>query len=393
MTLSLTVPEDWIAVGNEKETRYNNAEVDGKRVLEKFGTDWFLNFYSDKSKVAAYEFDKTPKISTYLFALCAGPYRVFEDYDPMHVPQRVFVRESLVENLRHELICGITKTTLDLYQKTYGHRYPFSKVDHVMCPDYKFGAMENVGCITYSDGIMCSSKHMSIPQLTFFCVVIQHELAHMWFGNLITMQWWNDLWLNESFATALSYYACSFGGPFVEEFKEESWLHFAGYKRWGLTEDLLPSNHNIEAQCENTDVSESLIDGITYGKGASLLKQLIYQMGWETFSEGLKIYFKKFAWTNTTLHDFISSLQAGYNKNHPHGDLNLDKWADQWLRTKGPNKITYEYTEENGKIKSFRLQQGYTKFGDQILRKQSFNIGYFDKQNNYHVIEKVQLEA
>lgn len=130
----------------------------------------------------------------------------------------------------------------------------------------------------------------------------------MWFGNLITMQWWNDLWLNESFATALSYYACSFGGPYVEEFKDESWLHFAGYKRWGLTEDLLPSNHNIEAKCENTDVSESLIDGITYGKGASLLKQLIYQMGWETFSEGLKIYFKKFAWTNTTLHDFISSL-------------------------------------------------------------------------------------
>ena len=115
MSLSLTVPDDWIAVGNEKELRYSNAEVEGKRVLEKFGTDWFLNFYADKSRVAAYEFDKTPKISTYLFALCAGPYRVFEDYDPMHVPQRVFVRESLVENLRHELICGITKTTLDLY--------------------------------------------------------------------------------------------------------------------------------------------------------------------------------------------------------------------------------------------------------------------------------------
>jgi aminopeptidase N len=308
MTLSLTIPDDWIAVGNEKEVRYDHAAKEGKRVLEKFGTTWFLDFYADQSKVAAYAFDKTPKISTYLYALCAGPYRVFEDYDPMYVPQRVYVRESLVENLRYELIMGITKTTLDLYQKTYGHRYPFSKVDHVMCPDYKFGAMENVGCITYSDGIMCSSKTMSIPQLTFFCVVIQHELAHMWFGNLITMQWWNDLWLNESFATALSYYACSFGGKYVEEFKDESWLHFANYKRWGLIEDLLPSNHNIEANCESTDVSESLIDGITYGKGASLLKQLIYQMGWETFSEGLKIYFKKFAWTNTTLHDFISSL-------------------------------------------------------------------------------------
>jgi len=116
-----------------------------------------------------------------------------------------------------------------------------------MCPDYKYGAMENVGCITYSDSLMCPSKHMTVPQLTFFCVVIQHELAHMWFGNLVTMNWWNDLWLNESFATALSYYACSFGGPGVEEYKNESWLHFAGYKRWGLNEDLMPSNHNIEA--------------------------------------------------------------------------------------------------------------------------------------------------
>lgn len=94
----------------------------------------------------------------------------------------------------------------------------------------------------------------------------------MWFGNLVTMQWWNDLWLNESFATALSYYACSFGGEFVEEFKNESWLHFSGYKRWGLNDDLAPTTHNICATCENTDVSESLIDGITYGKGASMLK-------------------------------------------------------------------------------------------------------------------------
>lgn len=131
-----------------------------------------MNFYEDQSQVAVYEFDTTPRVSTYLYALAAGPYKCFEDFDPMYTPQRVFVRESLVENLRHDLIMGITKTTLDLYQKTYGCRYPFSKVDHVMCPDYKYGAMENVGCITYADSIMCKSKSMSTPELTFLCVVI-----------------------------------------------------------------------------------------------------------------------------------------------------------------------------------------------------------------------------
>jgi len=121
----------------------------------------------------------------------------------------------------------------------------------------------------------------------------------MWFGNLVTMNWWNDLWLNEAFATALSYKACSMGGLCVEEYKDESWLHMSGYKRWGIGEDLMPSNHNIQAECSTTDTAESLIDGITYGKGCSLIKQLIFLMGWETFCEGLKIYFKRNKWGNT----------------------------------------------------------------------------------------------
>mmetsp|Transcript_23447 Transcript_23447/g.36126 ORF Transcript_23447/g.36126 Transcript_23447/m.36126 type:complete len:131 (+) Transcript_23447:669-1061(+) len=126
----------------------------------------------DEEGTAVYDFEQTPKISTYLYAICAGDYAIVEDYDPMHYPQRVFIRKSLKENLDYELVFDTTKTTIDLYQKTVGQRYPFSKVDHVMCPDYKYGAMENVGCITYNDARICLSKNLSKPILTWLVVVI-----------------------------------------------------------------------------------------------------------------------------------------------------------------------------------------------------------------------------
>ena len=152
----------------------------------------------------------------------------------------------------------------------------------------------------------------------------------MWFGNLVTMNWWNDLWLNEAFATALSYKACSMGGEFVDEFANDAWVHMDGYKRWGLRDDFQPTTHNIQADCPNTDTAESLIDGITYGKGSSLIKQLIFLMGWETFCKGLKIYFNRHSWTNTELPHFIAALQEAYDASGLEV-LNLTNWAESWL--------------------------------------------------------------
>lgn len=172
MQLAVTCPQEWRVVSNGIDTRFEDAKTKGRRVLEQFDCMWLLDYYEPDQAVTSYEFEQTPRISTYLYAICAGPYNFLEDYDPMYPPQRVFVRKSLEKNLKHELIFGITKTTIDYYQKNFGQRYPFSKVDHVMCPDYKYGAMENVGCITYSDSIMCSSAHMTVPQLTFFTVVV-----------------------------------------------------------------------------------------------------------------------------------------------------------------------------------------------------------------------------
>lgn len=215
-----------------------------------------------------------------------------------------------------------------------------------MCPDYKYGAMENVGCITYSDNRFFHSKELSIPDLTWVVVVIQHELCHMWFGNLVTMQWWDDLWLNEAFATSLSYMACSMGGPHVDDYVNESWLHMSGYKRWGLSEDLMPSNHKIQADCPSTDTAESLIDGVTYGKGSSMIKQLIFLIGWETMTRGLKIYFARHKWGNTTLPNFINAIQEAEDASNKEkmeameksGDKtfvpypkDLRRWSKDWL--------------------------------------------------------------
>ena len=178
-----------------------------------------------------------------------------------------------------------------------------------MAPDYKYGAMENVGCITYNDGRLCESKDKSLPLQTWFCTVIQHELCHMWFGNLVTMQWWNDLWLNEAFATCLAWQACTLaGGEHVDKYKLEAYLEGCRYKAYGLREDMLPSNDSIQCDCPSTDKAESLINGITYGKGSSMIKQLIYLMEWETFCAGLRIYFKRHKWTNTKLEDFIRCM-------------------------------------------------------------------------------------
>ena len=396
MSLITVSPTEWRTVGNERETRFElrNADNSGRHILERAGIEWFLQFYDNEDDVAIAEFAQTPRISTYLYAICAGPYQVFEDYDAMYVPQRIFVRQSMVQFLRAELMFGITKTTLDFYQKNFGARYPFSKVDHVLCPDYKYGAMENVGCITYADSIMCSEKHMSVPKLTFFCVVIQHELCHMWFGNLVTMQWWNDLWLNEAFATALSYKACSEGGLFVDDFKDEAWLHMSGYKRWGLAEDLMPSNHKIQADCPSTDTAESLIDGITYGKGSSMIKQLIFLMGWEVFCKGLKLYFKRHAWGNTTLPDFIGCMQTGFNEGRPDEVLDLNNWSQNWLQTKGVNKHSAEIEQAEGNYTKFVIRQEHCKNAEAIFREQRINIGFYDDEGALiEKVENVKIEA
>ena len=153
----------------------------------------------------------------------------------------------------------------------------------------------------------------------------------------------------------------------------------SNYKRWGLQEDTLPSNHKIQADCPSTDTAESLIDGVTYGKGSSMIKQLIFLIGWESFTAGLKIYFRRHSWSNTTLPDFIGAIQEAHDATHPAKRCDLTEWSKEWLQTKGSNKLAAEWqTDDKGNYTDYRIAQTACDFGDQINRAQSFNIGLYD---------------
>jgi aminopeptidase N len=174
-----------------------------------------------------------------------------------------------------------------------------------------------------------------------FSITNLHELAHMWFGNLVTMKWWDDLWLNESFATFMSFLAMQ-ESPAIDYFHSTCWVTFQQYAFWGISTDQLSSTHPIEAQIQSTDQAESLFDGISYGKGSAFLKQIYNVMGYEKMKQGLHRYFERFAWQNTSLYDFVDTLTEVWEASGDQSmgaDFNLKAWFVQWLQTSGVNVL------------------------------------------------------
>ena len=200
---------------------------------------------------------------------------------------------------------------MTFYKGFFGKAYPFRKYDQVFVPEHNFGAMENVGCVTYNENYIYRGEVPTLAKRLRFSITNLHELAHMWFGNLVTMKWWDDLWLNESFATFMSFLAMS-ESPSLDYFHETCWVTFLQYKFWGMSKDSLSTTHSICCQIDATDQAESLFDGISYGKGSAYLKQFYNVLGYETMSRGLHAYFEKHSWGNTTLPDFVSCLAEAY---------------------------------------------------------------------------------
>ena len=263
-------------------------------------------------------------MSTYITALVAGEYHeVLDTYEGKHgdIPLGHYCRQSLVEHLDVEELVKLTRQGFEFFEDAFDYPYPFGKYDQLYVPEYNMGAMENAGCVTLRDEYLPRSRQDG-AFYEFRASVILHEMAHMWFGDLVTMKWWDDLWLNESFAEWACYHAAVEATEFTE-----SWTGFTNArKNWAYRQDQLPSTHPIAADNVDLRAVEVNFDGITYAKGASVLKQLVAWVGLDNFLTGLQGYFKDFAFGNSEFTDLLAALEKASGRE-------LDTWAQEWLQT------------------------------------------------------------
>ncbi|NDZ80994.1 aminopeptidase N [Streptomyces sp. SID10853] len=338
-----------------------------------------------------WEFEATPRISTYITALIVGPYHsVHSSYekDGVSVPLGIYCRPSLAEFLDSDAIFDVTRQGFDWFQEKFDYAYPFAKYDQLFVPEFNAGAMENAGAVTIRDQYVFRSKVTDAAYETR-AETILHELAHMWFGDLVTMEWWNDLWLNESFATytsiACQAYADGSRWP-------HSWTTFANsMKTWAYRQDQLPSTHPIMADI--TDLDDVLVnfDGITYAKGASVLKQLVAYVGMDEFFQGVQAYFKEHAFGNTRLTDLLGALEKTSGRD-------LKAWSKAWLETAGINILRPEIEVDGaGHITSFAVRQEAPELpagakGEPTLRPHRIAIGCYDLDEDGRLVRTNRIE-
>ena len=296
-----------------------------------------------------YRFATTEKMSTYITAVVAGPYEGVTDTltssDGRTIDLGVYCRASVLEHLDADAIIDITRKGFEFFEDAYGIAYPFTKYDQVFVPEYNAGAMENAGCVTFRDAYVFRTRPTE-AQLESRANTILHELAHMWFGDLVTMKWWNDLWLNESFAEFMSHLALAENTPYTE-----GWTGFMVRKDWGLKQDQLPTTHPITAQIRDLADVEVNFDGITYAKGASVLRQLVSYVGRDAFFAGLHEYLTAHSYANATLADLLGELEKASGRD-------LAAWSKVWLEEAGVTLLRPSVeTDGEGRITRLSIEQ------------------------------------
>jgi aminopeptidase N len=339
---------------------------------------------ADGGAASTWYFEPTPLMSSYVTALIAGPYQSVRSEltssDGRTIPLAVFARKSLMQYMDAENIFALTRQGFAFYEEQFGTPYPFGKYDQLFVPEFNAGAMENAGAVTFVETYVFRSR---VPDATVErrAITILHELAHMWFGDLVTMRWWNDLWLNESFAEFMSTLAAAEATEFTQ-----SWTTFAMLEKgWAYRQDQLPSTHPIVAQINDLEDVQVNFDGITYAKGASVLKQLVAWVGQEEFMQGVRRYFAKHSWKNTELVDLLSELEAASGRD-------LKAWSALWLETAGVNTLRPEFqTDDDGVITSFTiLQTAIEAFP--TIRPHRLAVGFYDQDDDGALIRVHRLE-
>ncbi|MGH3696463.1 MAG: aminopeptidase N [Pseudonocardiaceae bacterium] len=315
-------------------------------------------------------FADSARISPYIVALVAGPYTCWTDeYTDADgtIPLGIYCRSSLAGHMDAERLFTETKQGFGFYHDAFGIRYPFEKYDQCFVPEFNAGAMENAGCVTFLEDYVFRSR---VTRYLYErrCETVLHEMAHMWFGDLVTMRWWDDLWLNESFATWASVLCQAQATEYTA-----AWTTFATVeKSWAYRQDQLPSTHPIACEIPDVQAVEVNFDGITYAKGASVLRQLVAYVGLEEFLAGLRIYFTRHAWGNATLTDLLAALEQASGRD-------LSGWSAQWLETTGLNTLRPEFTlDGDGAFASFAVLQSGARPGAGELRTHRLAIGVYD---------------
>ncbi|MEH0939044.1 aminopeptidase N [Micromonospora psammae] len=306
VTLSVTAPPEWTVAANGQ--------------------------LAASPRPGRWEFTPTAPLATYLVSLIAGPWHVRRDSHD-GIPLGVYCRRSLAAHLDADIdeILTVTKQCLDRFHQLFDERYPFGKYDQAFVPEFNAGAMENPGLVTFRDDYVFRSA-VTDTQRELRATTIAHEMAHMWFGDLVTMRWWDDLWLNESFAEYLGTRVTAEATRF-----DRAWTTFAiRRKAWGYTADQRPSTHPVAPE-QVTDAAEGLLnfDGISYAKGASVLRQLVAWLGDETFLAGLNAHFAAHRFGNATLADLLAALSTASGRD-------LTDWAERWLRRPQVNTLRME---------------------------------------------------
>ena len=296
-------------------------------------------------ETGSWTFAETPRMSTYITALVAGPYAsVHDEHDG--IPLGIYCRASLVQHLDAEELFTTTKQGFDFFHRVFDYRYPFGKYDQLVVPEFNAGAMENAGAVTFLEDYVFRSK-VTDAAYERRAETVLHEMAHMWFGDLVTMRWWDDLWLNESFATYMSVLAQAGSTRWGN-----AWTTFANTeKTWAYRQDQLPSTHPIAADIADIDAVKVNFDGITYAKGASVLKQLVAWVGQDAFLSALRDYFRAHEYGNTVLADLLGALERASGRD-------LSGWSAQWLETAGCNTLRAVFeTDGQGAFTSFSVLQ------------------------------------